>query len=134
MIRQIENDSHLLKDISKELIDDLNEKNVDEDIVFDIHVAFEEALRNAMVHGNESDPGKKVTIETEVDGDSVIIAVEDEGPGFKPEDLPDPTQDENLLKEGGRGVYLMRHLMDELRYENDGRKVIMIKYLDKRHL
>ena len=134
MIRQIENDSHLLKDISKELIDDLNEKNVDEDIVFDIHVAFEEALRNAMVHGNESDPGKKVTIETEVDGDSVIIAVEDEGPGFKPEDLPDPTQDENLLKEGGRGVYLMKHLMDELRYENDGRKVIMIKYLDKRHL
>ena len=134
MIRQIENDSHLLKDISKELIDDLNEKNVDEDIVFDIHVAFEEALRNAMVHGNESDPEKKVTIETSVDGNSVIIAVEDEGPGFKPEDLPDPTQDENLLKEGGRGVYLMRHLMDELRYENDGRKVIMIKYLDKRHL
>ena len=134
MIRQIENDSHLLKDISKELIDDLNEKNVDEDIVFDIHVAFEEALRNAMVHGNESDPGKKVTIETEVDGNSVIITVEDEGSGFKPANLPDPTQDENLLKEGGRGVYLMKHLMDELHYENDGRKVIMIKYLDKRHL
>ena len=134
MIRQIENDSHLLKDLSKELIDDLNGKNVDEDIVFDIHVAFEEALRNAMVHGNESDPGKKVIVETDVQENAVIISVEDEGTGFDPKDLPDPTHDENLLKEGGRGVYLMQHLMDEVRYENDGKKVIMIKYFDRKHL
>lgn len=134
MIRQIENDSRLLKDISKELVDELNGKNVDEDIVFDIHVAFEEALRNAMVHGNDSDPEKKVMVETEVEDNSVTIAIEDQGGGFDPEGLPDPTHDENLLKEGGRGVYLMKHLMDEIHYENDGRKVIMVKYLDRKHL
>ena len=134
MIRQIENDSRLLKDISKELIDSLNEKDVNEDIVFDIHVAFEEALRNAMVHGNASDPAKKVTVETEIDDNSVIITIEDEGSGFNSNDLPDPTHDENLLKEGGRGVYLMKHLMDELRYENNGKKVVMIKYFDRKHL
>jgi len=134
MTTTIENDSHSLKEVSKKFINILKEKGIEEDIIFDIHVGFEEALRNAMVHGNKCDPGKKVTIETEKTGNVVIICVEDEGDGFDPADLPDPTLDENLLKEGGRGVYLIRHLMDEVRYENGGRKVVMVKYLDKKHL
>jgi len=58
------------------------------------------------------------------------IAVEDEGKGFNPLKLSDPTLNENLLKENGRGIYLMKHLMDEVRFENSGRRVIMTKYLD----
>jgi serine/threonine-protein kinase RsbW len=134
MKTRIANDNYLLKEASKKLIDALKEKGVDEDIIFDIHVGFEEALRNAMVHGNKMDPRKKVTVKTEVNTSIVVICVEDEGEGFDPETLPDPTLDENLLKEGGRGVYLIRHLMDEVRYENGGRRVIMKKYLGGKHL
>ncbi|MFH1665596.1 MAG: ATP-binding protein [Candidatus Omnitrophota bacterium] len=124
----IANDNQLLKDLSKELMKTLNRNGVHEDVIFDIHVSFEEAVRNAMVHGNKRDPDKKVTVETEVKEKSVLITVEDEGEGFDDSLLPDPTLDENLLKEGGRGVYLIKHLMDEVRYENGGRKIVMIKY------
>jgi len=130
----IENDGRLLKEVSNKLISDLKEKGVDTDIIFDIHVGFEEALRNAMIHGNKEDIGKKVMIETENTGRKVVICVEDEGEGFDPERLPDPTLDENLLKESGRGVYLISHLMDEVRYEKGGRRVVMVKYTDRKHL
>ena len=134
MKTSISNDSHLLKEVSKKLINILKEKNIDEDIIFDVHVAFEEALRNAMIHGNKNDSDKKVHVETEVTDKAVTIIVEDEGGGFSIEGLPDPTLDENLLKEGGRGVYLIQHLMDEVTYEEDGRRVKMVKYLDLKHL
>lgn len=134
MKARIPNDSHLLKEMSTKLIDDLRDMGVNEDIIFDIHVGFEEALRNAMIHGNKSEPGKKVMVETEINEKKIVIYVEDEGIGFDPESLPDPTHDENLLKEGGRGVYLINHLMDEVRYENGGRKLVMVKYFDRKHL
>ncbi len=127
----IDNDSHLLKEVSKKLISTLRAHKVREDIIFDIHVGFEEALRNAMIHGNKQDPGKKVVVETDIIENAVVISVEDEGEGFDPKKLPDPTLDENILKEGGRGVYLINHLMDEVKYENGGRRVVMIKYFNK---
>lgn len=130
----ISNDNHLLKQESKKLIDALKEQGVDEEIVFDIHVGFEEALRNAMIHGNKSNPDKKVKIETDIGEEALTIIVEDEGAGFDPVKVPDPTKDENLLKESGRGVYLMHHLMDEVRYENGGRRVVMVKFFNKKHL
>ncbi len=134
MRTMIANDNHLLKEASKKLINALKRKGVNEDVIFDIHVGFEEALRNAMIHGNKMDSSKKVAIETEMEGNTVVIRVEDEGEGFDPETLPDPTLNENLLKEGGRGVYLIKHLMDEVKYENGGRRVVMKKYLDRKHL
>lgn len=124
---EIENDSHLLKEVSKELINTLKEKNVSEEVIFDVHVGFEEVLRNAMIHGNQSHPKKKVKIETEITDEWVMIIVEDEGEGFDLDSLPDPTVEENLLKESGRGVYLIGHLMDEVRYELGGRRVVMKK-------
>lgn len=129
MKTRIENDSHILKDVTGALMDVLRQKGVAEGTIFDVHVGFEEALRNAMVHGNKNDPAKKVTVETEVRDDRVTISVEDEGEGFDPGTVANPTLDENLLKEGGRGVYLITHLMDEVSYENGGRKVVMVKYL-----
>lgn len=134
MKTKIANDSHLLKEVSKSLLSHLREMGVEEDIIFDIHVGFEEALRNAMIHGNKSNPGKQVSVEAEIKKDAVVITVEDEGDGFDPSGLPDPTLQENLLKEGGRGVYLMKHLMDEVRYENGGRRVVMVKYFARKHL
>jgi serine/threonine-protein kinase RsbW len=132
MKTEIVNDSHLLKETSNTLMSLLKDKNVKEDIIFDVHVSFEEALRNAMIHGNKSQPDKKVKIETEVTDEYIVISVEDEGDGFDPKDLPDPTLEENLLREGGRGVYLINHLMDEVKYEHDGRKVVMKKLFNSK--
>ena len=127
--KEIENNSHLLKEVSKELINELKKLDIEEEIVFDVHVAFEEALRNAMIHGNKNSADKKVYVESEINGDEVTIIVEDEGSGFDHKELPDPTVTENLLKESGRGVYLIKHLMDEVVYEKNGCRVIMKKRL-----
>ncbi|MCK5450922.1 MAG: ATP-binding protein [Candidatus Omnitrophica bacterium] len=124
----IENENNVLKEVSERLLSELKKKGIKEDVIFDIHVGFEESLRNAMIHGNKLDPGKKVTIETEITDNSIIIKVEDEGEGFDPSSLPDPTLDKNLLKESGRGVYLIKHLMDLVEYENKGRRVVMTKF------
>ena len=132
MKTSIANDSHLLKETSKKLINDLKQKGVSEEIIFDVHVGFEEALRNAMIHGNKSIPGKQVLIETVISEDSVLICVEDEGDGFDPASLPDPTLGDNLMRENGRGVYLIKHLMDEVTYENGGNRVVMRKYFKRR--
>ena len=126
----IPTNSRLLKKISKNLIKLLKKAKIDEEIIFDIHVSLEEALRNAMMHGNKLDIRKKIMVETELESSVMKISVEDEGKGFNPLKLSDPTLNENLLKENGRGIYLMKHLMDEVRFENSGRRVIMTKYLD----
>lgn len=127
----IGNNTRYLKEESEKMISSLKKEGVTEEIIFEIHVAFEEALRNAMLHGNKLDPDKKVTIETEITSEEVIVSVENEGEGFDPDKLPDPTAEENLLRESGRGVYLIKHLMDEARYENGGRRVVMKKRLKK---
>lgn len=128
---EIGNDNHHLKSVSRKLIDALKERGVDEGTIFDIHVGFEEALRNAMIHGNKSRPDKKVKVEMDVTPDEVTIIIEDEGEGFDVNKVPDPTVGDNLLREGGRGVYLIMHLMDYVHYDKGGRRVTMRKYLKK---
>lgn len=127
----VDSDFHLFKDMRERLVKDLENRKVAIDKIFDIQVSFEEALRNAVIHGNKSNPDKKVTIEMEINEDMIMVAIEDEGEGFDPAGLPDPTLEENLLKETGRGVYLIYKLMDRVMYENSGRKVVMIKYLNE---
>ncbi|HNX91206.1 MAG TPA: ATP-binding protein [Candidatus Omnitrophota bacterium] len=129
--QKIENNSRLLKEVSKDLIVSLKDKGINEGLLFDIQISFEEALRNAMVHGNKSRDDKKVKIDTEIRDDEVIISVEDEGDGFDPSRLPDPTQGDNILREGGRGVYLIKHLMDNVKFELGGRRIVMSKKLKK---
>jgi serine/threonine-protein kinase RsbW len=126
---RIPNDSRVLKEESNRLMRELKKSGVPEDVIFDIHVGFEEALRNAMVHGNRNDPDKMVSIEVRLLPEAVVIIIEDEGEGFDHMSIPDPTTEENLLKEGGRGVYLIHQLMDEVEYAKEGRRVIMKKFL-----
>ena len=90
-------------------------------------VATTEAVNNGIIHGNKRDPNKKVTLTFEV-GDSLLtVRVGDEGPGVDPTTLPDPLAEENLLRENGRGVFLMRSLMDEVEFNHSshGSEVIM---------
>jgi serine/threonine-protein kinase RsbW len=95
--------------------------------LFAIRLAVEEALVNAIKHGNGSDPSKKVRIDYCVDTEQVHIRIEDEGPGFNPSDVPDPTDPEYLERPCGRGLMLMRHYMSCVEFSGRGNCVIMLK-------
>jgi serine/threonine-protein kinase RsbW len=98
--------------------------------VFGMRLALEEAIVNAIKHGNRMDPGKSVRIHCEVDDARVFVRIEDEGPGFNPTDVPDPTALENLEKPGGRGIMLMRAFMTRVEYLGRGNEVILEKVRD----
>jgi len=91
-----------------------------------------EATTNAIKHANKCDESKLVKINAKVEDGKVIISVKDEGIGFDPLKIPDPTEPENLLKDSGRGVYLMRFYMDDLKYNitPTGTETILVLDLD----
>lgn len=80
-------------------------------------VSLTEAVNNAIIHGNKKDPGKKVVIQGELLPGWLLIMVNDEGRGFKPEGVKNPLKKENLMRESGRGIFLMRTLMDRVEFE-----------------
>ena len=95
--------------------------------LFSIKLALEEALVNAIKHGNQYDRNKKVEIAYQVTAERFIIRITDEGDGFDPADVPDPTAVENLERPCGRGLMLMRHYMTEVDYNKSGNSVQMSK-------
>lgn len=95
--------------------------------VFSIKLALEEALVNAIKHGNQLDPDKRVFVVYNVTPDRFDIRITDEGAGFNPEDVPDPTAIENLERPCGRGLLLMRGFMTEVEYHGRGNVVSMAK-------
>lgn len=98
--------------------------------IFGMRLALEEAIVNAIKHGNRMDPKKTVRIQCEVDSSRVYVEVEDQGPGFNPIDVPDPTSAENLEKPGGRGIMLMRAFMTRVEYRGCGNHVVLEKIRD----
>lgn len=99
--------------------------NYDRASQFAIRMALEEALSNAFKHGNKSDESKIVRLEFHVEADSVLIDVEDQGEGFDPECVPDPTDQENVEIPCGRGLKLMRAFMTEVQIVPPGNRVRM---------
>lgn len=97
--------------------------------LFSIKLALEEALVNAIKHGNQYDRNKTVHVAYEVHSDRFVVRITDEGPGFDPADVPDPTAVENLERPCGRGLMLMRHYMSEVAFNERGNSVIMAKVL-----
>lgn len=95
--------------------------------VFAIHLAAEEAIVNAIVHGNRLDPGKRVHVVSAVSPDRVLITITDEGEGFDPSRVPDCTMDDRLDLPSGRGVMLMRSFMTRIEYNAKGNSVVMEK-------
>ena len=87
---------------------------ISDDAAYGIDMAVREAVTNAVLHGNRQDDNKTVDIVLKSSPDAVEISVHDQGPGFNPEDVPDPTATENLLKTSGRGIFFMRTFMDEV--------------------
>ena len=94
---------------------------------FAIKLAVEEALINAIKHGNRRDPGKTINVQYDINADKAIIVIADQGAGFDLKAVPDPIADENLEKPSGRGLMLMRAYMDEVRYNDKGNEVYMMK-------
>ena len=97
----------------------------DEREVFSIKLALEEALINAIKHGNQMDRGKKVSIRYRIHSERFDIRIIDEGKGFNPEDVPDPMAVENLERPCGRGLLLIRHYMTEVVYHPPGNRLSM---------
>lgn len=115
--------------IVESFIDNVKEKfNVDDDLYGNIMVAITESVNNAMKHGNKLDKTKNVILSATCDENALTIRVEDQGEGFDYDNLPDPTAPENLDKVGGRGVFLMKHLSDEVRFADKGRVSEMVFY------
>jgi serine/threonine-protein kinase RsbW len=115
--------------IVESFIDNVKEKfNVDDDLYGNIMVAITESVNNAIKHGNKCDKTKNVVLSASCDENALTIRVEDQGEGFDYDNLPDPTAPENIDKVGGRGVFLMKHLCDEVRFEDKGRVAEMIFY------
>ena len=107
------------------------ESGLDEDEVQRVEMAVREAAVNAVYHGNAYDPSKKMTFGLERTPDSLIITVADEGKGLEETQIPDPLAQENLLKPHGRGIFLIRSFMDEVRIRKlePGTEVTLIKHV-----
>jgi serine/threonine-protein kinase RsbW len=94
---------------------------------FAVHLALEEALHNAIKHGNRLDPAKKVKIAVTVTSRSAVIVIEDQGTGFDRKRVPDPRVGENLEKCSGRGIFLIESYMDKVQWTHGGRRLRMMK-------
>ncbi len=83
-----------------------------------------------MLYGNNSDPQKRVRVEVTVRVEEIAVRVTDQGVGFDPTTVPDPTLPDNISKSGGRGIFLMRSLMDEVRFNDQGNSVTLVLRLE----
>jgi len=111
----------------------LRDHGVPESLVSDLAIATTELINNAIIHGNRKDASKTVTLSLQFTPKDVTIRVQDQGNGFEPEGIPDPLAEENLLKEVGRGIFIVRSLMDDLEFERapeGGMMVVLRKSLD----
>lgn len=110
--------------------DFVGRSGISEEAAFGIDMAVREAVTNAVVHGNEQDERKAVELTLKSSPEAVEITVHDQGQGFSPEEVPDPTKEENILKTSGRGIFFMRTFMDEVTWSirpGGGTTVRMLK-------
>lgn len=127
----IPSDTSQGREVQERIIGVLESLGFPERDLFGVRLALEEALVNAIKHGNRMDPKKQVHVNCQVHEDRVCIVIEDEGTGFDVNDVPDPTSDENLDKPGGRGIMLMRAFMSRVEYNEVGNRLLMEKVRDE---
>jgi serine/threonine-protein kinase RsbW len=123
----VANDLRSVREPERRIMAALRQCGYGSDTVFAIKLAYEEAVTNAVKHGNCNDRSKHVYVRYHVDPRRVVIMVRDEGCGFLPEKVPDPTADENLERPCGRGIMLMSAYMTKLRFSPSGNEVWMLK-------
>lgn len=116
--------------IIESFIDNAKERfKLNDDIYGNIMISVTESVNNAINHGNQGRSDKNVTISLSLNDSQISFRIEDEGSGFDYDNLPDPTAPENLEKPSGRGIFLMRHLADEVTFQDDGKVVELTFYI-----
>ena len=116
--------------IVESFIDNIKEKyQLDDDIYGNIMIAVTESVNNAILHGNKSDNKKNVLLKLALEKTLIRFTIQDEGNGFDYQNLADPTLPENLSKTGGRGIFLMKNLCDEVHFKNEGSVAELSFYL-----
>lgn len=124
---RITNDRQRIETLWNALESAMRELGYPKASTFAVRLALEEAMTNAFRHGlRDMPPGTPITVEYRIEPRCVCLAVEDPGPGFDPQDVPDPTTDENLVRPGGRGLLLIRAYMTRADFRNQGRRLEMV--------
>jgi serine/threonine-protein kinase RsbW len=107
-------------DVQERIVGMLEQRGFPMRDIFSVRLALEEALVNAIKHGNGLDPSKSVRVHCDVQQDRVYVEIEDEGPGFVPDEVPDPTLDENIERPSGRGLMLIKSFMSRVDFNDRG--------------
>ncbi len=126
---KVPSDLNYLAEVDKFVEQKLKKTSLNKSQLADIAISVTEAVTNAMLHGNKKDPHKEVTIQVDVKPTEVVITVQDQGNGFDPEKVPNPTQGD-LIKVAGRGVFIYKTLMDKVEFfiqPHQGTTVRMVK-------
>lgn len=113
------------RDVQLHIMEDVAAAGFDEESVFAVRISLEEAIVNAIRHGNQMDASKRVRVESATAPGFVEVVVEDEGPGFDRKNVPDPTAQENLCRPNGRGILLIESYMTSVTWEAGGRRMRM---------
>lgn len=117
--------------IIESFIDNAKESfEINDDIYGNIMISVTECISNAIIHGNKSNKEKLVHLELGMENNILRFTIEDEGTGFDQSILKDPTAPENIEKPGGRGIFLIKHLSDEVKFEENGKKTILSFYMN----
>jgi len=117
--------------IIESFIDNAKEKyRLNDDIYGNIMIAVTEAVNNAIKHGNRDNSSKNVTLSLSLEDGLIKFKIQDEGDGFNFRHLPDPTAPANIAKPGGRGIFLMKHLSDEVDFKENGKVVELSFYMN----
>ena len=129
----VPSDPDFIPAIDEFVLSKINCLNLDEDTLNDLSLSVSEAISNAMVHGNQLDPKKDVTVLIIISDAKLTLSIMDEGEGFDPDSVPDPTMPENIMRDSGRGIHIMRSFIDEILYNfsSEGTELKLIINLKK---
>jgi len=127
----IPSDFHEGRIVQRRILEEAEKHRFGEEAMFALRLALEEAMINAIKHGNKMDRSKKVEIHASITEEQAEITIEDEGLGFDRSTVPDPTSEENLERLHGRGILLMEAYMHDIEWSRGGRRVKMVRKNDR---
>jgi len=119
----------IIPDFISRMVEKLYALPLDEDVIFNIKLCLQEAVVNAVKHGNRLNEKLKVEVVISLEDDHLNLEVTDQGPGFVPKKVPNPTKSRNIAKLSGRGIFLIKKIMNRVRFVNGGRTIRMTKIL-----
>ncbi|MFA3783004.1 ATP-binding protein [Melioribacteraceae bacterium 4301-Me] len=126
--KELPTDLEILPEAEKFILNIAKEVNLTKEKYNNLALSFSEALSNSITHGNKLDKSKKILITIKVQNDILTVIIKDEGKGFDPAKIPDPTKPENILKDNGRGIHIMKSFLDDLKFNftKTGTETILI--------